>query len=150
LYGALGEDLFAIYARRKSWIYWNAKDFLLSLKNYKVIDQLSHYEYKELVDPFLSICFENRLCHQSSKDIVIAELKKRAPDFIVWERYQFGKKPFFVEVKSNESQLSEHQKQLFSELKKYTQIYILRIRIPDISFKVNLEEFDMMHTVKKE
>jgi hypothetical protein len=43
LYGALGEELFRIYARRKRWEYWKASDFLLTLKNGRPIEKLSYY-----------------------------------------------------------------------------------------------------------
>ena len=145
LYGALGEELFRIYARRKRWEYWKANDFLLILKNGGNIEKLSYYYknyYDELINPLLTLCFESK---QTRKGTIIHVLKQGIPDFIVWEQYQFKKKPFFVEVKSNKSNLAEQQKQLFRNLSKLllTPIYIFKINVPpNVSFKVNLEDFN--------
>jgi hypothetical protein len=98
---------------------------------------LTYYEYDDLVKPLLSLCFEKREHYRGP----VEELKRGIPDFIVWEMYEFQKRPFFVEVKSNQSTLTEQQRELFISLGNLTKVYIFRVNIPNVIFKVDFRQF---------
>lgn len=138
LYGGLGEDLFELYARRKKWLTWKTRDFILSIINNKTIEKLSYYQYNDIIQDLMSIFTLKKFTRRGRVETL---LKRGIPDFIVWHLYGFKEKPFFVEIKSNTSNISPHQKELFSELNKVANIFIFYIKIPDTMFEVNLKKY---------